>query len=63
VFKLHVAGVCFKCFRGMLQVFYTDVAKVDQDVAYVAMIVHVYYKFLCSMFHLFFSTYIASVFI
>ena len=34
----HVASVCFKCFicfRGMLQVFCMDVAKVDRDVAYV----------------------------
>jgi hypothetical protein len=28
-------------FRGMLQVFYMDVAKVDRYVAYVAMVVHV----------------------
>jgi hypothetical protein len=31
--KMHVARVCFKyfnCFRGMLQVFYTHVAKVDR---------------------------------
>jgi hypothetical protein len=31
---------CFRCFRGMLQVFYKDVAKVNRDVAYVAMVVH-----------------------
>jgi hypothetical protein len=33
--KPHVASVyfkCFRCFRGMLQVFYMDVAKVDRDV-------------------------------
>jgi hypothetical protein len=39
--KPHVASVyfkCFKCFRGMLQVFYIDVAKVDQDVVHVAMV-------------------------
>jgi hypothetical protein len=40
-----------------------DVAKVDQDVAYVAMIVHVHCKCLFSMFHLFFQTYVASMFI
>ena len=38
-----------------------DVVKVDRDVAYVAMVVH-----LCCiespMFHLFFQTYVASVF-
>jgi hypothetical protein len=27
--KAHVANICFKCFRGMLQVFRTGVAKVD----------------------------------
>jgi hypothetical protein len=36
--KLHVVSVYFKCFRGMLQVFYIDVAKVDRDVAHVAMV-------------------------
>ena len=30
----------FKCFRDTLQVFHADVAKVDRDVAYVAMVVH-----------------------
>jgi hypothetical protein len=38
VLKAHGANVCFKCFRGTLQAFYTDVAKVDRDVAYVASI-------------------------
>jgi hypothetical protein len=36
---MHVASVyfkCLRCFRGMLQVFCKDVAKVDQDVAHVA---------------------------
>jgi hypothetical protein len=40
---MHIASVqfkCFICFRGMLQLFYTDVAKVNRDVAYVfAMVV------------------------
>jgi hypothetical protein len=56
--KLHVARVsfkCFKCFRGMLQVFYTDIAKVDRDVAHVVMVIHVCCKLLFSRFHLFFS--------
>jgi len=34
--KAHVASVCF---RGMLQVFHMDVAKLDRDVTYVAMVV------------------------
>ena len=36
--KLHVASICFKYFKGMLQVFYIDVAKIDRDVAHVAMV-------------------------
>jgi hypothetical protein len=32
---------CFKCFRGMLQVFHMVVGKVDWDVSYVAIVVHV----------------------
>jgi hypothetical protein len=46
----------------MLQLFHTDVAKVYQDVAHVAMVVHVCCKLLFSMFHLFFPTYVTSVF-
>jgi hypothetical protein len=44
-------------------VFRMDIAKVDRNVAYVAMAVHVCYKRLFPMFHLFFQTYVASVFI
>jgi hypothetical protein len=44
-------------------VLYTDVAKRDLDVAYVAMVIHVCYKLLFLMFHLFSQTYVASVFI
>jgi hypothetical protein len=36
-------------------VFHTDVAEVDRDVVYVAMVVHVCCKHLSPMFHLFFS--------
>jgi hypothetical protein len=64
--KVHVISVCFKCFicfKGMLQVFYMDVAKVDRDDAYVAVVVHLCCKLLFPMFHLFFQTYVASVFI
>ena len=45
---------CFRCFSGMLQVFQMDVAKLDRDVAYIAMVVHVCCKDLFPMFHLFF---------
>ena len=34
--------------------FFTDVAKVDRDAAYVAMVMHVCCKLLFPMFHLFF---------
>jgi hypothetical protein len=55
VLKTHVTSVCFKCcLRGMLQEFRMNVAKVDQDVAYVAMVVYVRCKHLFPMFHLFF---------
>jgi hypothetical protein len=47
---------CFRCFIGMLEVFHMDVTKVDQNVAYVSMVVHVCYKLLFLMFHLFFQT-------
>ena len=43
--------------------FYVDVAKIDRDVAYVAMVVHICCKLLFSMFHILFSTYVASVFL
>jgi hypothetical protein len=46
----------------MLQVFHVDVAKVDRDVAYVAMAIHVYCERLFQMFHLFFQTYVANMF-
>jgi hypothetical protein len=41
-------------------VFHMNVVKVDQDVA---MVVHVCCKILFLIFHLFFKTYVASVFI
>jgi hypothetical protein len=64
--KAHIASICFKCFkcfRDMLHVFQMDVAKIDWDVAYVAMVVQVCYKGLFLMFYLCFQTYVASVFI
>jgi hypothetical protein len=39
--QARVASVSFKCFICMLQVFHIDVAKVDRDVVYVAMAIHV----------------------
>ena len=39
-----------------------DVAKVDQDVAHVAMAMHVCFKCMFQIFHLY-QTYVASVFI
>jgi hypothetical protein len=40
-----------------------NVAKVDRDVAYVAMVVYVCCKRLFPMFHLFFQTYVTGMFI
>jgi hypothetical protein len=50
--KPHAASVClkcFKCFIGMLQVFYIDIVKVDRDVAQVTMC----FKRMFQMFHMF----------
>ena len=47
----------------MLQLFHMDVAKVDRHVAYVAMVVHVCCKLPFPMFHMFFQTYVTSMFI
>jgi hypothetical protein len=49
----------------MLQVLHFDVAKVDRDVAYVAIAIHVCFKCLFQMFHLFlfFKMFVVSVFI
>jgi hypothetical protein len=44
----------------MLQVLYIDVAKVYPDIAYVVMAIHVYFKCMFQMFHLF-ETNVASV--
>ena len=50
---------CFKCFRLTLQVFHLNVAKVDLDVAYVAMAMHACFKRIFQVFCLF-QTYVAS---
>ena len=54
--KAHVVSVCFKCFRGMLQLFHMDVAKEDRDDAYVVMVVHICCNSLFLMFYLFFRS-------
>jgi hypothetical protein len=62
--KAHVANVCFKCFRcfsGTLHVFHLDVAKVDPDVAYVSMSIHVCCKRLFQCF-ICFSRHMLQVF-
>jgi hypothetical protein len=51
---------------NVLEVYVTihmDVAKIDGDVLYVAMVVHLCCKLLFLIFHLLFQTYVASVFI
>ena len=44
----------------MLLGFRMDVTKLDRDIAYVAMVVHVCYKLMFPMFHLFFYTYVVK---
>jgi hypothetical protein len=44
---------CFRSLRGMLQALYIDVARVDRDVAHVVMVIHVCFKYISQMFHLF----------
>jgi hypothetical protein len=44
-------------------VFYVDVAKIDRDVIYVAMVVPADYKLLFPMLNLFFQMYVLSVLI
>jgi hypothetical protein len=44
----------------MLQLSYIGVENVDQDIAHVAMAIHVRFKCVFQMFHLF-QTYVASV--
>jgi hypothetical protein len=61
VLKVHVAKM-FHIFRGMLQVFYMDVAKVDRDVAYAATVSEACCKHLFKVIHLF-QTYVASILI
>jgi hypothetical protein len=50
---MHVANVHFKCFRGMLQVFYRR-CKSRSGCLHMLMVVHVCCKRLSPMFHLFF---------
>jgi hypothetical protein len=58
----HVASLCFKCFQ-LFQMYVSnvsyDVAKVDRDVGYVAMVAHVCCKHLFQYF-ICFSDYIAT---
>jgi hypothetical protein len=44
-------------------VFRINIAKVDRDVAYIAMVVHVCCKCLFPMFHVFFQTYLDVVYV
>jgi hypothetical protein len=53
----------FQMFQGYVASVSYGVAKVDRDVVYVVMVVHVYCKLLFLMFHLFFQMYVTSVFI
>jgi hypothetical protein len=46
----------------MFQLFHANVAKVDRDVAYVAIVIHICCKRLSLIFHLFFCTRMLQVF-
>jgi hypothetical protein len=51
--KAHIATIrfkCFRCFRGVLQVFHIDVAKVDRDVAYVLHMLQWLYTYVASVY-------------
>jgi hypothetical protein len=48
------------CFKGILQVLYIFVAKVDLNVAHVIMAIHACFKCMFQMFHLF-QMYVVSV--
>jgi hypothetical protein len=58
----HVSSVCFKftCFVLILQVLHLNVAKVNLNVAYVAMTLHACLKRMFQVFHPF-QTYVTSV--
>jgi hypothetical protein len=43
----------FQVFQILLQMFYANVAKIDCDVTYVAMVVHICYRLLFLMFYFF----------
>jgi hypothetical protein len=45
----------------MLQIFHLDIARVDHNVTHVAMAIHVCFKCLFQMFHLFFHTFVVTV--
>jgi len=54
---MHVVSLCFRyfiCFIDMFQMFHKDVAKVDRDVAYVTMVVHICCKLMFQCFICFF---------
>ena len=56
MFQACVSNVSY-VFRLMLQIFHLDVAKVDVDVAYVAMAIHACFKTMFQVFHLFSDVY------
>jgi hypothetical protein len=65
--KEHVANVCFKCFKDMLQAFYIDAAKVDRDivkvdrdVAHVAIAKYTCCKIMFQVLQVF-QTYVANI--
>ena len=59
--QAHILSVSV-VFMCMFQLFHADVVKVDQNVAHVAIVVHVCCKCFSSVFQLFLYTYFLRVF-
>jgi hypothetical protein len=58
----NVCFMCFRCFIDMLQLFHADATKVDQDITYVVMVVHVCCK-ICFQCFTVLSDYVVTVFL
>jgi hypothetical protein len=58
----YIAIVCFRCFKGMLQLFLMDVAKVDQGMLHMLQVFQKHVASVCSKCFIRFQTYVAIVF-
>jgi hypothetical protein len=57
---MHVASLCFMCFRHLFQMFHLDISKVDLGVAHVSMATHSCFKRMFQVFHLY-QIYVVNV--